>query len=327
MTERPPLLEIERLRVSFFGFGGERPAVAGVDLTLGSGDTLGVVGETGSGKSVLVQAIMRLVRPPGRIVSGRITFEGQDLLAQPEEVMERIRGHKIALIVPNPRSQLNPVQRVGDQIADVILAHQAVPRRMARAQVLNLMKAVGFPDPALRMESFPHELSGGMCQRIVIAMALANSPTLLLADEPTAGLDVTIQIQILDLMRDLVRDLGSTVLMVSRDLAIVAHYCNRVAVMYAGRIVEEAETQEFFDSAVHPYSLALLSSAFSARGGAIEGSGSSTSGSAVLDGQGCAFLSRCPHANETTCRSVPPELEVLRANHYVRCHRRVELAR
>lgn len=264
--EDAPLLEVRNLHVHFFTFAGVTHAVNGVSLSLKSGEIVGVVGETGCGKSVLVRSILGLIGPPGKIVAGQILFNGVDLLSKDEEELQKIRGKEIALIVPNPRSVLDPVRRVGDQIVDVIMAHNRISRPDALARALQLMEAVGIPDPPIRRFFYPHELSGGMCQRIVIAMALANAPRLLLADEPTTGLDVTIQIQILDLIRDLVRRLGSAALLVTRDLSVVAHYCDRVAVMHEGQIVESAEVDAFFERSVHPYSLALLRAAYRARG-------------------------------------------------------------
>lgn len=322
----PPVLEIHDLHVNFNTFDGSVRAVDGVDISLQKGEILGIVGETGSGKSVLLQAILRLIRLPGEITAGTIRFVGEDLIGKSDEDMRRIRGKDIARIVPNPRSHLNPVQRVGDQIADVVLAHNRISRNGARERARELLVAVGIPDPGIFMQSYPHELSGGMCQRIVIAMALANSPTLLLADEPTAGLDVTTQIQILDLFRDLAQQLGSAALLVTRDLSTVAHYCDRVAVMYAGKIVETAGIHSFFDNGVHPYSRVLLEAAYRARGVLDKMPARRPADAVGPSPEGCPFHPRCAWANDTNCRTVAPALEPFGEDHFVRCHRKGEIA-
>jgi ABC-type dipeptide/oligopeptide/nickel transport system ATPase component len=258
------LLQIEDLHVEYARNNGAVPVLKGVNLSVDEGQIVGVVGESGAGKSILLRTILGLLDPPWRASRGRILFRGRDLLRENERQLQRIRGKAIALTTPNPRQHLNPVVSVGNQIANAILAHQPVGRPEAIEQTIKLLTAVGLPDAPWRFKAYPHELSGGMCQRIIIAMGLANSPDLLLADEPTSGLDVTISIQILDLMTDLVRDFNSTLLLVSRDLGVVAHYCERVAVMYAGQVVENAEVLEFFDRPQNPYSQHLIRAAAAA---------------------------------------------------------------
>jgi ABC-type dipeptide/oligopeptide/nickel transport system ATPase component len=261
-----PLLAIRGLTTEFSTYAGVVRALDGIDLDLYPGELLGVVGVAASGKSTLVYSLLNLVPAPGRVVAGEVRFEGENLVQLPEQRLQRIRGARIGLIVPDPRRHLNPLMRVGEQIANVIRAHQPVDAREARRQVRDLIVAVGIPEPDWRMRAYPHELSGGMCQRIAIAMAIANNPRLILADEPTAGLDVTVQIQILDLLRDAARQHGSATLLVTRDFGIVAHYCQRVAVMEAGHIVEVAPTRDFFAAASNPYSDSLLRATKLARG-------------------------------------------------------------
>lgn len=261
-----PLLQIRNLSTEYATFSGNVRAIDRVDLDVYPGELIGVVGVAASGKSTLVYSILNLVPPPGKIVSGEVRFQNEDLLTLSEQQLARIRGAHIGLIVPDPRRHLNPLMRVGDQIANVIRAHQAIDKQTARRRARDLIAAVGIPDPEWRLQSYPHELSGGMCQRIAIAMAISNSPRLILADEPTAGLDVTVQIQILDLLRDAAQQQGAAALIVTRDLGIVAHYCQRVAVVHDGRIAEEAPTAEFFAGGAGPYGEALLRATTLARG-------------------------------------------------------------
>ncbi|HEV8530924.1 MAG TPA: ABC transporter ATP-binding protein, partial [Methylomirabilota bacterium] len=226
------LLEVRDLHVEYRRDASSVRVLNGADLTVYPGESLGVVGESGVGKTVLVRAILGLLQPPWRVTRGQVLYEGDDLLKRSEKELRAIRGRGIALTTHEPRKHLNPVATIGAQIANVVRAHGAVGHAEARARALKLLRMVGFPDPEARQTAYPHELSGGMCQRVIIAMALAHSPKLLMADEPTAGLDVTISLQVLDLMQGLVRDSNSSLLLVSRDLGVVAHYCQRVAVMY-----------------------------------------------------------------------------------------------
>ncbi|MEX2236158.1 MAG: ABC transporter ATP-binding protein [Dehalococcoidia bacterium] len=261
-----PLLEVQGLVTEFATFDGVRRPVDGVDFVIQEGETVGLVGETGAGKTVLARSLIKHIKPPGQIVAGTVLYGGRDILQEDDRGIRAIRGKEIAWVGSNPRGALNPVQRVGDQLADVVQSHSSVKRSDAIARALGLMRMVGIPDPLRRMRAYPHELSGGMAQRVVIAMALANEPRLLMADEPTFGLDVTIQIQILDLIKDLVKRTSAAALLVTRDLAVVAHYCDTVFVMQKGKIVEKAPVREFFSGAQHPHSLALLKAAFAARG-------------------------------------------------------------
>ncbi len=318
------LLEIEDLSVSFQADRGGLAILKGVSLAIKAGETIGLVGESGSGKTVLVRAILGLLEAPFAIDSGSIRFEGQELVGLDERALEQIRGRGIALTTPEPRKHLNPLITIGRQMANVIQAHAKVSRRQAIDRSVELLQSVGIPDPTLRIASYPHELSGGMCQRVVIAMALAHNSKILLVDEPTAGLDVTISRQILDLIGDLVRQRQVAALLVSRDLGVVAQYCRQVAVMYAGRIVEQAAVPTFFSQPIHPYSNHLLRAAAAAR----DRSHAETRATAPLPpaAQGCAYAGRCALA-QPACRETAPELELQDADHLVRCLRRRELAR
>jgi ABC-type dipeptide/oligopeptide/nickel transport system ATPase component len=233
----------------------------GVHLAVAAGERVGLVGESGSGKSVLAWSILGLVPPPGRVIGGTVRFGGLDICTASEPELRRVRGKEIALVASNARAHLNPIVPVGEQLVQVFLARHPVTRAVAEARALEMLEAVGIPDPSRRMRAYPHQLSGGMAQRVVIAMALACEPTLLVADEPTSGLDVTIQVQILELVHRLLRDRGLAALITTRDLGVVAHYCDRVAVIRAGAIVEVAAVRDFFARPQHPYSRTLLAAA------------------------------------------------------------------
>ncbi len=322
----PQLLEVQDLRVEYVRDTGPVQVLKGVSFNLSHGEALGIVGESGSGKSVLLRAILGLLDPPWRIASGRILLRGEDLLKKSDPELQRIRGKTMALTPSNPRQHLNPVLGVGKQITNVILAHNRhIPREHAAQRTLKLLSDVGIPDPTARYFAYPHELSGGMCQRIVIAMGLVNSPDLLLADEPTSGIDVTLSIQILDLMRDLVRDVDSALLLVSRDLGVVANYCQRVVVMYRGEIAEEDNAYDFFDHPTHPYSRHLIRAAEAARDSARDVE-STVSRSVGSDSMGCRYASRCPVALDA-CREKDVQLEPLKPGHKVRCIRKNEIDR
>jgi oligopeptide/dipeptide ABC transporter ATP-binding protein len=317
------LLEVRDLRVEYARGTGAIRVLDGVNFVIHPGESLGVVGESGVGKTVLVRAILGLLDPPWRVVSGSVHYRGENLLAQPESALRHLRGREIALTTHEPRKHLNPVATIGDQMARVVQAHRSASRTEARARAIELLRMVGIPDPELRLLAYPHELSGGMCQRVVIAMALAHSPKLLMGDEPTAGLDVTISLQILDLMRDLVRDFHSSLLLVSRDLGVVAHYCQRVAVMYSGQIVEVADVPAFFAGAIHPYSRRLLRAAVAAtsdRRGAL----SSVRPRGEGRGARCPYAPRCPISIDRCTREEPP-LELAASARWVRCFRHAEI--
>ncbi len=308
-----PLLAVRDLVTSFRTDHGPVRAVDGVSFDIPPKTTVGIVGESGSGKSVTALSIMRLVpSPPGMIESGSITFEGTDLLRVSEREMRRLRGEKISMIFQEPMTSLNPVYSVGDQIVEAIRLHQKRSRRDARERAIEMLRLVGIPSPQSRVDSFPHELSGGMRQRVMIAMALACEPKLLIADEPTTALDVTIQAQVLDLLRKLQRLLGMSIMLITHDLGVVAEFAERVVVMYAGRVVEEGVVEEVFRHPRHPYTRGLLRSL--PPGG--------TTGKArprrlpTIDGvvpdlqrlpQGCRFQDRCPDVIEL-CLQVEPEL-------------------
>jgi len=318
------VLEVRDLHVEYLRDGGPARVLNGAELTVYPGESLGVVGESGVGKTVLVRAILGLLEPPWRVTRGQVMYEGDDLLQRSEKELRAIRGRGIALTTHEPRKHLNPVATIGEQLANVVQAHGAGGYRQAQTRALELLRMVGFPDPEARQTAYPHELSGGMCQRVIIAMALAHSPKLLMADEPTAGLDVTISLQVLDLMQGLVREAGSSLLLVSRDLGVVAHYCQRVAVMYEGRIVESAGVPAFFAGATHPYSRRLLRAAAAARD---ERRGPTTSAGprAAAATAGCAYAPRCPVKVER-CAMEPPALEPLASGHLVRCFLKADIA-
>jgi peptide/nickel transport system ATP-binding protein len=318
------LLEVSGLKVSFRTEAGFKALLNGIDLIIAAGETVGIVGESGSGKTVLVRALLGLLEDPFRIEEGSVRFRGEDLTKKSERELRAIRGNEIALTTPEPRKHLNPLLPIGAQIARIVQAHGRASRREALARSVELLRAVGIADPELRLAAYPQEMSGGMCQRVIIAMALAHSPKLLLADEPTAGLDVTISRQILDLMAERVQEANSSLLVVSRDLGVIAHYCRRVAVMYAGEIVELAEVPDFFEQPVHPYSRRLLQAAAASRdrwSGAIAESLMQTPAES-----GCRYLPRCPHALPA-CEQQAPTLARLSPRHEVRCLRMDELAR
>jgi len=305
------LLEIEELRIEFATDQGRVRAVEGVTYAVARGETLAVVGESGCGKSVTAMSILGLVpQPPGRIAGGRIRFEGRDLLAASEEELRAIRGDDIAMIFQEPMSSLNPVFRVGDQVAEALIEHRGVSQERARARAIEALARVGIPSPEKRVDDYPHQLSGGMCQRVMIAMALICDPKLLIADEPTTALDVTVQAQILDLMRDLQAGTGTAIVLITHDLGVVAEMAQRVVVMYAGQIVERASVEAIFERPRHPYTAGLLRSIprlddADARLEPIEGSVPD----ALSLPSGCRFHPRCRFVRERCRRDAPPEHE------------------
>jgi oligopeptide/dipeptide ABC transporter ATP-binding protein len=320
------LLEVDNLQTHFFTPGGVIRAVNGVSYHLKPGETLGVVGESGCGKSVTALSILRLVSsPPGRIVGGAIRFEGRDLLDLSEREMEQIRGNDISMIFQEPMTSLNPIYTVGKQIGEAIALHQRLSRKDAMDGAIEMLRRVSMPEPERRAHAFPHQLSGGMRQRVMIAMALSCNPKVLIADEPTTALDVTIQAQILDLIRDLRERLGTAVILITHDLGVVAENADRVVVMYAGRKVEEATVDELFDHPGHPYTLGLLGSipqldaatwATSERPRLIEIKGMVPSLAHLP--KGCSFAPRCGFATEQ-CHNAAPPLDMPRPEHWIAC--------
>ena len=328
-NERPRsgrLLDVRGLRTAFHTRDGVVRAVTGVDFHVDRGEIMGLVGESGCGKSVTSLSILRLVAPPGRIEAGEILFDGEDLLKVPINDMRRLRGDRISMIFQQPTSSLNPVMDVGRQIGEVLEIHRRMKSKAARGRALELLRMVGIPDPERRLKAFPHEMSGGMAQRVMIAMALALEPELLIADEPTTALDVTIQAQILDLMRGLQRETGTAIILITHDLGVVAEMCDRVAVMYAGEIVEQADVATLFREPKHPYTQGLI--------GSIPVMGIVRDELATIPGNvpnlinlpaGCRFASRCsarePFGVDQLARAAHPELLPLDGEtaHTVRC--------
>src|SRR3972149_6963494 len=255
-----PLLEVDNLHTSFFTDTGELKAVRGVNLSLDKGKTLGIVGESGCGKSVTALSIMRLVPYPGKIVQGEIIYDSKKLLALTNEEMRHIRGNEISMIFQEPMTSLNPVITIGEQIREAIELHQKVKKSDAEKKVIDMLQMVGIPSPEKRKKEYPHQLSGGMRQRVMIAMALSCTPNILIADEPTTALDVTIQAQILELIKDLQQKIGMAVMLITHDLGIVAETTDNVAVMYAGKIVEYTDTKSIFKESLHPYTIGLIES-------------------------------------------------------------------
>ncbi len=323
-TDAPVVLSVEDLRTYFYTEDGVVKAVNGVDFKIRRGEVLGVVGESGSGKSVTSLSIMRLVGVPGQIEGGQILFQGQDLLALDEKEMIDIRGNAISMIFQQPTSCLNPVFRIGDQVAEVMEIHQKLGRDVAMRRAVEMFAKVGIPSPERRAEAFPHEISGGQAQRVMIAMALACVPDLLIADEPTTALDVTIQAQILDLMRNLRDELGTSILLITHDLGVVAEMCDTVAVMYAGRIVEYTDVYTLYSSPLHPYTEGLLASIpllgeVKERLAVIPGSVPNLIG---LPDDLCHFAPRCPYQpGHSICVEEKPPLYEYKEGHQVRCWR------
>lgn len=315
------LLEVRGLEVTFPSPNGDFKPVAGVDFILEKGRTLGLVGESGCGKTLTALSILRLLPYPGRVSSGSIKFQGTDLLRLPEKKMVGVRGAKIAMIFQEPMTSLNPVFTIGNQVMEAVLAHQRVSRSAARQRAIDLLRAVNIPRPAERMNDYPHQFSGGMRQRVMLAMAISCRPPVLIADEPTTALDVTVQAQIMELLRRLREELGMSLLLVTHDLGLVAQATDRVAVMYLGKVVETCPTPLIFGRPAHPYTRGLLRSVPRLgrrvrRLRTIEGVVPESS----LRPRGCAFHPRCELADEY-CREVEPRLETVGESHLAACHR------
>lgn len=318
-SNNKPLLEVKNLKTYFYTEDGVVKAVNGVDFAIKQGEVMGLVGESGSGKSVTSLTIMRLLTANAKIESGQILFDGQDLATLEEDKLLKLRGNKLSMIFQQPTSCLNPVFRIGSQIAETIMVHQNVNQQQANEMALEMMRLVGISDPERRSKAFPHEISGGQAQRVMIAMALSCRPNLLIADEPTTALDVTIQAQILDLMRDLRDKTGSAILLITHDMGVIAEMCDSVAVMYAGQIVEYADVYTLFEHHFHPYTEGLLA--------AIPMLGEIKNQLAVIPGSvpnlialppGCKFAARCPYVKDV-CVQREPELLETEPNHRVRC--------
>ncbi len=317
------LLQVKNLKTYFYTEDGIVKAVDGVDFDLRHGEILGLVGESGCGKSVTSFSIMRLIGQPGKIVAGEIWFDGRDLVKLSEREMRRIRGNRISMIFQQPTSCLNPVFKVGDQISEVLNIHQSLGKEKGQARAIELMRQVGISEPEKRIHAYPHEMSGGMAQRVMIAMGLACLPELLIADEPTTALDVTIQAQILDLMRNLHRNMGTSIILITHDLGVVAEMCERVAVMYAGRIVEQTDVRRLFREPKHPYTQGLI--------GSVPVLGQVKDELAIIPGSvpnlidlppGCRFAPRCRARLEhklERCGTQEPDLLPVGENHAVRC--------
>ena len=319
------LLSVRNLKTYFYTDDGVIPAVDGISFDLDKGGTLGIVGESGCGKSVTSLSIMGLVpQPPGKIEDGVIEFEGKNLLELSEAEMRSIRGNEISMIFQEPMTSLNPVFTVGNQIAEAITLHQRLDKSTARERAVEMLRLVGIPSPEQRVDDYPHQMSGGMRQRVMIAMALSCNPKLLIADEPTTALDVTIQAQILDLMRELRENLGTAIMMITHDLGVIAELVEKVAVMYTGKIVEAATTNAIFKNPRHPYTIGLLASI-----PRLDGDGSrlqAIPGSVPIPGEfpkACGFHPRCPFA-EILCTEIRPPSFIVDQDHSVACWKVVD---
>ena len=322
MLSNSHLLQIEKLRTYFFVRGQVAKAVDEVDLFIAPGMTLGLVGESGCGKSVTAHSIIGLIpEPPGKIVGGRILFEGTNLLELAEAKMRKIRGNQISMIFQEPMTSLNPVYSVGDQVAEIIKLHQNLSRSETRERVIEMFHLVGIPAAARRLAEYPHQMSGGMRQRVMIAMALACNPKLMIADEPTTALDVTIQAQILDLMNKLKDETGASILFITHDLGVIAEMAQHVVVMYAGKVMEYTDAKRLFAQPRHPYTVGLLQSI------PVIGRGRRDQKLITIRGvvpslldlpSGCLFSDRCPDVF-ADCRMVKPQMYAVGENHLVRC--------
>jgi len=326
MKKNEILVDVKNLQTYFFTDDGVVKAVDGMDLRIGRGEVVALVGESGCGKSVASLSIMRLIDKPGKIIGGELLFKGEDLLKKTEEEMRKIRGSEIAMIFQEPMTSLNPVYTIGNQISEAITLHQKIHATEAKKRTIEMLYLVGIPEPERRFSQYPHEMSGGMRQRVMIAMALSSNPELLISDEATTALDVTIQAQILDLMRGLQKKLGMAILIITHNLAVVAEMANTINIAYAGKIVESASAREIFKSPRHPYTYGLLQSIpkFTEK--------RTNEPLPAIDGmvpspyhmpKGCRFNPRCPFATEK-CREEEPEIVELTPGHLTRCFHPIE---
>src|SRR5215211_4274508 len=326
LPQTEALLEIRDLKTHFFTRKGVAKVLDGLTFDVGKGEIVGLVGESGSGKSVTGFSIVRLLKNPGRIVGGEVLFEGRDLTDLSEDEIQEIRGKQVSMIFQNPRSSLNPVISIGEQISQVLRYRRGLSKHAAWQGAIDLLRTVHIPEPERRMKSFPHQMSGGMAQRVMIAMAISCSPKLLIADEPTTGLDVTIEYQIIQLLKEM-RDLtGTSVIVITHDLNMAAEVCDRIMVMYAGRIVEEAPVRDFFTTPRHPYTVGLLASRPSL---AVDEDIPTIPGNVpdlIRRPSGCPFHPRCRWATEI-CREVDPAFRELAPRHFAACHHVEEVAR
>ncbi len=317
------LLRVSGLKTYFYTASGVAKAVDGVSFSLNRGEVMGIVGESGSGKSVTSNSIIRLLPPQtGRIVAGEILFEDRDILKMSNKELLEFRGKEIATIFQDPMTSLDPVFKIGKQMVEMICAHQKVSKAEARKMAVDALNRVGIPEPEKRMESYPYELSGGMCQRVIIAMAVCCKPKFILADEPTTALDVTVQAQVLDLLKDLQKEMNTSILLITHNLGVVWEMCDKVMVMYAGNTVESADTKTLYSNPLHPYTWGLLDSIPRLSDKAKEDLRTipGTPPDLRLTGQCCNFYNRCPYMTEECRKSVPPLVEV-EPGHFVACHR------
>ncbi|HTJ57384.1 MAG TPA: ABC transporter ATP-binding protein [Devosiaceae bacterium] len=317
-TPAAPLVAIKQLSVEFPGSTETKQVLKGLSLSVQPGEIVGLVGESGAGKTTLARSILGVPPAPGRISGGEVVFEGRNILDLPEPELRKLRGRRLSVVVPNPRAELNPTATIGKQIAAMARIHLGVSRKEAMRMAFAMLRDVQIPDPERRMNAYPHELSGGMAQRVVIAMALICSPAFIISDDATSGLDVTVQAQILSLLERLAADNDSAMLFITRDIGITAHFCSRVAVLYAGEIMELAPREDLFLRPAHPYTLMLLA-AFSHSPKLRDAWSVPETGRRETSAKGCSYAGRCPLAQEV-CRERPPPLAEISPGHFARCH-------